>query len=209
MSAQVSSTVPSGHDYADLVPGFADPVRGAQASFRVILDALAHPGRIEKLPVGLAATPPAPLGVAAAAIALTLCDIDTPIWLDAPLAAASRYLSFHCGAPAAPNPAHASFAFATNSAALPSLESFALGSDEYPDRSTTLVIEVGGLIPDRGIRLVGPGIRSEALLSALGLPAHFWEERAALAELLPRGLDIILVSGAELAALPRWARVAP
>ena len=209
MSIHARSTPPSRHDNADLVPGFADPVHDAQASFRVILDTVAHPGRIETLPVSLAAAPPAPLGVAAAAVALALCDIDTPIWLDAPLAAASRYLSFHCGAPAAPNPAHASFAFATNSAALPSLESFALGSDEYPDRSTTLVIEVGGLIPDRGIRLVGPGIRSEALLSALGLPAHFWEERAALAELLPRGLDIILVSGAELAALPRWARVAP
>ena len=197
----------TGHDHADLVPGFTDPVGDGQASFRVILDAMAHPGRIETLPVGLAAAPPAPLGVAAAAIALTLCDIDTPIWLDAPLTAASPYLAFHCGAPAAASPVHARFAFAANAAALPPLESFALGSDEYPDRSTTFVVEVAGLVAGRGMRLTGPGIREEALLSVAGLPARLWEERAALAELLPRGLDIILVSGTQLAALPRWTRV--
>ena len=198
----------SGHDHADLVPGFADPVRDAQVSCRVVLDAIAHPGRIETLPVSLAAAPPAPLGVAAAAIALTLCDIDTPIWLDLPLAAASSYLAFHCGAPMAAGPAHARFAFAANAAALPPLESFALGSDEYPDRSTTLVVEVVGLVAGRGMRLTGPGIRDEAWLSVAGLPVRLWEERAALAELLPRGLDIILVSGTHLAALPRWTRVA-
>jgi alpha-D-ribose 1-methylphosphonate 5-triphosphate synthase subunit PhnH len=199
---------PSGHDHTDLVPGFADPVHDAQASFRVILDAIAHPGRIEKLPVSLAAEPPTPLGVAAAAIALTLCDIDTPIWLDLPLARAWSYLAFHCGAPTAPSPAHARFAFVIDAAALPPLESFALGSDEYPDRSTTLVIEVVGLVAGRGMRLTGPGIRHEAWLSVTDLPARLWEERAALTELLPRGLDIILVSGMHLAALPRWTRVA-
>jgi alpha-D-ribose 1-methylphosphonate 5-triphosphate synthase subunit PhnH len=58
------------------------------------------------------------------------------------------------------------------------------------------------------MRLTGPGIRHEAWLSVTGLPARLWEERAALTELLPRGLDIILVSGMHLAALPRWTRVA-
>ena len=208
MSIHASSTPPPHHDHADLVPGFADPVHDAQASFRVILDSIAHPGRIETLPVSLAASPPPPLSVAAAAVALTLCDIDTPIWLDLPLAAASSYLAFHCGAPIAPTPTHARFAFAANAAALPPLESFALGSDEYPDRSTTLVVEVVGLVAGCGMRLTGPGIRDEAWLSVAGLPARLWEERAALAELLPRGLDIILVSGTHLAALPRWTRVA-
>jgi alpha-D-ribose 1-methylphosphonate 5-triphosphate synthase subunit PhnH len=207
--SRASSSRSSDAEYVGLVPGFGDPVHDAQASFRAILDAMAHPGRIKDLPVSLAAPPPAPLGIAAAAIALALCDIDTPIWLDLPLAAAAPYLAFHCGAPTAASPAQSRFAFAANAAALPPLESFALGSDEYPDRSTTLVVEVAGLIGGHGMRLTGPGIRDEALLSVAGLPARLWEERAVLAELLPRGLDVILVSGARLAALPRWTRVAP
>jgi alpha-D-ribose 1-methylphosphonate 5-triphosphate synthase subunit PhnH len=209
MSGWADSSRPGGAGHADLVPGFRDPVHDAQASFRAILDAMAHPGRIRELPVSLAAMPPAPLGIAAAAIALALCDIDTPIWLDLPLAAAAPYLAFHCGAPTAIGPTQARFAFAANAAALPPLESFALGSDEYPDRSTTLVVEVAGLIAGHGMRLTGPGIRDDALLSVAGLPARLWEERAMLAELLPRGLDMILVSGARLVALPRWTRVTP
>ena len=207
MSGLATATGPCGDHRADLVPGFTDPVHDAQASFRAILDAMAHPGRIKELPVSLAAAPPAPLGVAAAAIALTLCDIDTPIWLDRPLAAALSYLAFHCSAPPAASPVDARFAFIADAAALPSLEGFALGSDEYPDRSTTLVIEVAGLTAGRGMRLAGPGIRGEALLGVAGLPARLLEERAALVALLPRGLDVILVSGTRLAALPRWTRV--
>jgi len=36
-----------------------------------------------------------------------------------------------------------------------------------------------------------------------GLPARFWTERAALAELFPRGLDVLFVSGGDLVGLPR------
>jgi alpha-D-ribose 1-methylphosphonate 5-triphosphate synthase subunit PhnH len=36
-----------------------------------------------------------------------------------------------------------------------------------------------------------------------GVPTRFWDERAALAELFPRGLDILFVCGDKLAALPR------
>jgi len=40
-----------------------------------------------------------------------------------------------------------------------------------------------------------------------GVPARFWSEREALAELAPRGLDIIFTCGPHLAALPRTTRV--
>jgi alpha-D-ribose 1-methylphosphonate 5-triphosphate synthase subunit PhnH len=158
-------------EYVDLVPGFRDPVHDAHASFRAILDAMSHPGGIKELHGSIAAAPPSPLGTAAAAIALALCDIDTPIWLDLPLAAAAPYLAFHCGALTAGGPAQARFAFAANAAALPPLESFALGSDEYPDRSTTLVIEVVGLVAGSGMRLTDTGSRDNQLLSVAGLAA--------------------------------------
>src|SRR5260370_27912876 len=113
MSATASGQHPAmpAAGFADLAPGFRDPVHDAQATFRAILDALAHPGRIVERPVALAGPAPAPLGDAAAAIALTLCDIDTPIWLDPGPAGCAHYLRFHCCAPlsAAPGAAHFPF----------------------------------------------------------------------------------------------------
>ena len=194
-------------DFAPLVPGFASPVHDAQACFRAVLDAMAHPGRIVTLPPRLAAPAPPPLGAAAAAIALSLCDLDTAVWLDPALADAAPYLRFHCGCPIAPAPALAQFAFATASQNLPPLDGFALGSDQYPDRSTTLIIEVAGLGSSSGRTLSGPGIDGTTLLSVEALPERFWSERALLGELLPRGIDVIFTCGARLAALPRSTRI--
>jgi alpha-D-ribose 1-methylphosphonate 5-triphosphate synthase subunit PhnH len=101
----------------------------------------------------------------------------------------------------------ASFAFAAAPLDLPPLDAFALGSDEYPDRSTTLVIEVAGFSATRGVTLSGPGIDGSTHLSVGGLPDRFWGERRLLSELLPRGLDIIFTCEARLAALPRSTRV--
>ena len=190
-------------DIARLAPGFGDPVRGAQGCFRAVLDAMAHPGRIVTLPASLSGAPPAPLGAAAAAMALTLCDIDTPLWLDAAAAPAAGYFAFHCGAPVAEDPAQAHFAVIANVAALPPLDRFALGSDEYPERAATLVIQVAGLADEDGVTLRGPGIRGAARLAVAGLPAGFWTERATLAALFPRGVDVVFVCGDRLAALPR------
>ena len=195
-------------DFVSLEPGFADPVHDAQACFRATLEAMAHPGQVLRLPVALSGLPPEPLNAGAAAIALTLCDGDTPIWLDRPSGAATGYLAFHCGAPIGSAADEARFAFVANAAALPSLETFALGSDEYPERSATLVIEVSGMVSGDGALLRGPGIRDGTRLGVAGLPMRFWGERTSLTELFPRGLDIIFVSGDQLAALPRSTQLA-
>jgi alpha-D-ribose 1-methylphosphonate 5-triphosphate synthase subunit PhnH len=194
-------------DFATLEPGLDDPVRGSQAAFRAILDAMAHPGRIVELPGLLGGAPPAPLGAAQAAIALTLCDIDTPVWLDAAASSAAGYLAFHCGAPLAASPADARFVIIADAAALPPLDGFSLGSDEYPERSATLVIEVADLTAEGGAVLRGPGIRGETRLDVTGLPLRIWEERAALAELFPRGIDVVFTCAARLAVLPRSTQV--
>lgn len=192
-------------DAARLAPGFADPVHDAQATFRAVLDAMSHPGRPLELPVRVAA--PAPLGEAATAAVLTLCDAETPLWLDPILAASADYLRFHCGLTLAP-PDTAHFALIGDARTMPSLDAFALGSDEYPDRSATLIIEVERLRTGPGLSLSGPGIVGTAQLDAAGLPKPFWAERHLLGELFPRGIDVILTCGSRLAAVPRTTRVA-
>ncbi len=56
--------------------GFANPVLGAQATFRALMDAMSRPGTIHTL--NNDAAPPHPLGIAQGAAALTLADHDTP-----------------------------------------------------------------------------------------------------------------------------------
>ena len=76
---------------------------GAQATFRCLLEAIAHPGRIVIAPGGLPAHP-APLLAPAYAAALTLLDFETPLWVDPSLAtpAVIDSLRLHCGCPIVP-----------------------------------------------------------------------------------------------------------
>jgi len=188
--------------------GFAEPVFNAQVVFRAIMDAMARPGTVHTLPS--LAHPPAPLSATAGAVALALCDNDTPVWLDAPLAAApavGEWLRFHTAARFAADPAAAAFAFVGEALALPPFEAFNLGTLEYPDRSTTLVITVTSLAKGARLVLSGPGIAGEGIVHVGGLPADI---RARLAEnrrLFPRGVDLLLVCGSDIMALPRTTRV--
>ena len=96
---------------APLAAGFADPVHDAQRCFRTIMNAMARPGTLQAIETG-GLKPPAPLTPVAAAIALTLVDYDTPVWLDGPFArseAVKTFLRFHTGAPIVSEPVEAAF----------------------------------------------------------------------------------------------------
>ena len=190
------------------LPGFSDQAIQSQSVFRTLMDAMAHPATIYHAPQPVVA--PTPMAPVAAMIALALCDYDTPVWLDRQLAAADglvSFLSFHTGAPLARSRAEAAFAFISNPLDLGELASFALGTDAYPDRSTTLVIQVDAMTNDTGVVLSGPGILGRTRFGATPLPATFWAQMRANVALYPRGVDVIFCSGAELAALPRSTRI--
>ena len=183
--------------------GFADLARDSQRVFRAAMNAMSRPGSIVAVDVAL--SPPEPLAPGAAALALSLCDFETPVWLDPALSnvATRNYLRFHTGAPIIETPAKAAFAFFSDPFGLPDFDAFSLGSLEYPDRSATLVVQVRDLADDRGWRLTGPGIDGEALLEAGPLPKDFVARRGDLHSLFPRGLDFIFVAETRAAALPR------
>jgi alpha-D-ribose 1-methylphosphonate 5-triphosphate synthase subunit PhnH len=187
----------------NLDPGFADPVAGSQATFRAVLDAMARPGRGHA--AGAALRPPSPLAAATAALLLTLADIDTPLWLAPDCAPARQWIAFHCGAPVTADPARARFAIAT---ALPDFAAFDMGSDDVPERSATLIVQVRALDAGQPFMLSGPGLRVPAPLLVDGLPGDFATRWAANHALSPRGIDLILCAGARLVALPRGVSVA-
>ncbi|PKA43972.1 phosphonate C-P lyase system protein PhnH [Rhizobium sullae] len=190
-----------------LTGGFTEPVFQSQSVFKTMMDSMARPGTIQTIAPEVA--PPAPLGTAAAAIALTLCDHDTPVWLSSGLAKSAMpdWLGFHTGAPVVPERAEARFAFIEHGVTLSSLGLFALGTQEYPDRSTTLIIELAGLEGGRRLALTGPGIQSVTEIGPVGLPETFlrlWAENRAL---FPRGIDLVLTAGSRFLCLPRTTKI--
>src|SRR6202011_4120271 len=85
---------------AELPAAFADKVLSAQSTFRSVMNAMARPGSVQRI-VALAGTPDGVMR-GTAAIAPTLFDHDTPIWLDAAMSGTSevaRWLKFHTSAP--------------------------------------------------------------------------------------------------------------
>ncbi|MDF1585846.1 phosphonate C-P lyase system protein PhnH [Marinimicrococcus flavescens] len=190
---------------AAIAEGFADPVTASQEHFRHLLDALSRPGRIVELGAGLPAAP-APLSRGSYALLLSLLDYETPLWLaEAGEAAAS--LRFHCGCPVTECTGDAVFAVAPGGAA-PALEEFAQGTPDYPDRSTTLLLEVEAL-GEGGQELVlrGPGIEESAVLRVGGLDAGLVGQLRANHRSFPQGVDIVLVAGSRIAGLPRTTEV--
>lgn len=187
----------------DLAPGFADPVFDSQSSFRGLLNAIAYPGRVHQLK--RLPSHPAALAPAAAAVALTLCDFETPVWLDQSASAPTTlsWLRFHCGAPIVDAASEARFAFITNPTDMPRLSAFNIGEDEYPDRSATLIIETAAFTGGPQRRWKGPGVRGSIDVSIAGLPDWFWEEWALNPALYPLGVDIIFVCGDAIVGLPR------
>jgi alpha-D-ribose 1-methylphosphonate 5-triphosphate synthase subunit PhnH len=191
-----------------LAPAFDDPALASQAVFRTVMEAMARPGVPRPLPSRLAVPPP--LSRAAAAVALTVLDYETEFWLDQGLTAADEvaaWIKFHTGAPLTADSARAAFAFICDPAAMPPFDAFSPGSLEYPDRSTTLVVQVASFDHGDELQLSGPGIAGKRSFSAAPLPPDFRARLVANREMFPRGIDLILVTQDAVAALPRSIRV--
>ena len=196
---------------AELPAGFADKVLSAQSTFRSVMDAMARPGSVQRIAAG--AGTPAAMMRGTAAIALTLFDHDTPIWLDAAMSATpdvAKWLKFHTSAPVVADSSICQLCADRRSPQnLPALDRFAFGSNEYPDRSTTLILQVESLTHGPAVELRGPGIDGTASLRALdrsraicssGLPST--------PTLFPRGIDVVLVHDDSIVAIPRTTRLA-
>lgn len=183
--------------------GFRNAPLQAAWAFRSILEAMARPGRIQPLTADL--DPPAPLYPATAAVALTLADHDTTVWLDGDMRNADvvSFLKFHCGCPITEDPLQAVFGFAASSDALPPLDSFAAGTPDYPDRSATLVLQCPALDNREDVVLTGPGVETEQGLSVPGLSPEFWRQLKANNRRYPLGIDVLFTSVSVVVGCPR------
>ena len=184
--------------------GFADQVRHSQAIFRCVLDAMARPGLRRDIPAMPYA--PAPLNAASTAVALTLLDDSTSVWLDpaADRPEVREFLSFHCGCRIVPRSGDAAFALVAGP--MPPLGQFDFGSDEFPENAATVIVQVAALETGSDICFAGPGIEDFAFLADPGFSEGFWREWSDMGALYPCGLDLILTSRHRIACMPRSVR---
>ena len=188
--------------------GLADPVFDAQAIFRLLMGAMAEPGTVADLGARVAA--PAPLVPAAAALLAALADGDTPVWMAEPTGAgeaAALWLRFQTGAPVTADPGAAHFALLPDGDDPVGWTRFPRGTPDYPDRSATLLLPVRSLRGGAPMVLAGPGIAAERHIAPAGLPVGFVPARARNRAGFPLGVDLVLVCGTAILALPRSTRI--
>lgn len=89
---------------------------------------------------------------------------------------------------------------------LPDFE-LALGTLESPEQGATVLLLADALASPGGLRLAGPGIKDSASLHVAGVNRRWWQLRALANGSFPLGLDVVLLCGRRLAALPRTIRV--
>lgn len=188
--------------------GFADPVLQSQAMFRAILDVLARPGTVIPLKQDVIAPPP--LTPASGAVLCALADEATPVYVDCAAGErdpVSAWIGFHTGARLVREPGEASFAVIARPATMPPLPAFRQGTDDYPDRSATIVLHLDSFAGGRRLALRGPGIDGAGELSPAPLPDRLLAELGDNRNRFPLGVDLILATPDAIAGLPRTTMI--
>ena len=218
-----------GIDLSLVCKGFDDPVTDSQRCFRTILNALSQPGSVghlDGIPLGHA---PKGWTEAAWALAMTLLDGDTLVWLSPSLATAVAHasLQFHSSCPITLNSGEADFVFVGNANEQPDWSSLRHGEAEFPDLSATVILQVPGIevvepsapnvapnvAPSSTWELRGPGIEHTRLIRLEHGPEDQWPEQLRHALVanraqFPLGVDLLLVWRDRVCALARSTRVA-
>lgn len=199
---------PGKHTSAHLKPGFSDPVHDSQATFNSVMQAMARPGRIRQLDA--LSDVPSGLFPSTAAVLLALVDFDSSLWFDSSLGDDGEVVSwttFHTGAPIVVDRSRAAFAVVSRFDDGLTLADFHQGEPEFPDRSTTLIVQVDSLGDGDGWKLTGPGIQMSHQLLVTPVAPGFLHQWTLNREGFPLGVDIILCAPQAIACLPRTVNI--
>jgi alpha-D-ribose 1-methylphosphonate 5-triphosphate synthase subunit PhnH len=205
----------TGIELSEIGAGFSDISLGSQGVFRAALEALSYPGR--SVPFDVTFDAPKSAQPSSCGLLLALLEPGSQLWLSPSLVNtdAAAWIAFHTDCKITPDRHKADFAWIKNWDELPSLDGFALGTDEYPDHSTTCVIDIlESNIPSdstTSLTLKGPGIARASTIDQLSATsaqtARFvsqWENNH---DCFPRGIDIFFATSTGLIGLPRTTRI--
>jgi alpha-D-ribose 1-methylphosphonate 5-triphosphate synthase subunit PhnH len=185
-----------------------DDVFDAQEHYRLLLDSMARPGKINVLPE-MELTTPRGIHTAGALVGFALLNADVTYYVEGPASfEVGRYLLVNTSArPAAPG--EADYIFVDGSTPPELLLSLKPGTLPYPEDSATVVASVDGLGGEGLVLLLsGPGVLGERKLCVAGLDRAFFGELAAINNEFPLGIDVILTDGERrVACIPRSTKI--
>jgi alpha-D-ribose 1-methylphosphonate 5-triphosphate synthase subunit PhnH len=84
---------------------------------------------------------------------------------------------------------------------------FNFGTDSYPDRSTTVIVQVKSFSEGSTVQVSGPGLQAPVVLQVESASSDFWKRVQDSHSQFPIGLDVILASPQHMVALPRSSRI--
>jgi alpha-D-ribose 1-methylphosphonate 5-triphosphate synthase subunit PhnH len=184
-----------------------ETVHTAQRTFRALLYALAHPGRVT--PLEEFPGTPLPFSPVVGAFARTMFDVDVTVWIGAAGDLAAAWLTATTGARIVADAAAAQFAVITDAREIAPLVRWNAGTAEDPETSATLLVQIDALSGGPNVALSGPGIDGEILFAPRGLGADFWSEWSSNAGRYPLGVDVFFADAHAVVGLPRTVRGVP
>ncbi len=186
-----------------------DEIFDAQAHYRLVLDSMARPGKINVMP-GMELTTPQGIHAAGALVGFALLNSDVTFYVDGPAAEdVSLYLLVNTSARPA-EAEEADYAFVNGAAAADLLYRLKTGTLPYPENSATIIVAVQELGGETGLVLTlsGPGVDGECRLSVAGLDVALLEALVTINAEFPLGLDLVLTDPmGRIACIPRSSRV--
>ena len=186
--------------------GFDDPALESPNTFRSILAAMENPGQLSTICENPNA--PAAFNSASAATCLALLDHETPVWTDVdwqnPVV---NWLQFGCRCSVVTEPCMAQFVIITKPATMPSLDTFRIGRFEYPDKATTMVVQVDDILPVEEKEYFDSDVFSTTHLELKGISQNFMDQWRQISTRYPFGIDIFITCEDVLTVLPKTKHI--
>ena len=97
----------------------------------------------------------------------------------------------------------ANFALFTKPATMLALDYFRVGRYEYPEKATTMIVQIDDILPGTDNKDSHISVNQTAQLELKGIPNKFWNQWQQLSGLHPLGIDIFFTCDDVLIALPK------
>jgi alpha-D-ribose 1-methylphosphonate 5-triphosphate synthase subunit PhnH len=190
-----------------------DEVLDSQRTFRVLLDSMSRPGRVNELPPLDYAGTPEGLNPYVLSVLKTLCDHRVSFAVAGARPRWASYLAMNSAAPHR-TPEDADYVVFPGSPYDPSFAGLKRGTLEFPEASATALLCVGRILADGpaggGCVLVlsGPGVRGRARLALQGLDCGYAQALASANAFPPLGVDLIILDAeGRVTCIPRSTQV--